>query len=508
MSHFVASIAWSLARREAARRLGGNRRPLRSICAVVLSVGCTAAVAAAGPSAAVEPLGGQPPFGWHANLGPGVVTSLLAIAVIAGTFGLTGCLRALKHGWHFNPRRVWAASTIVVAGLVMFAPVGSADSGSYAAYGRLAASGHNPYAVAPGTLTGSYGAVVEAPWRDTPTIYGPLATGEQWLAAKIAGADSAAHAVFLLDLIGGLAFIVAGLLLLRAAADEAGRRRAVLMFSANPLLLFVGVAGGHLDVLVAPFVVAAVVAARRNRLLASFAAGVLGGAAVAIKASAALVGLALAWTTRTLPTKARPSTPLRYASGNTNPVSALVALALGAAVALVPGYLIVGSHAFDQLGRASGFVSFADPWRIVTRPLQWLLGDGAARTTIRALGWLLGGVLALILTRGMPGRRDPRLAAARLSAVLLLAWLLTAPYVLPWYAVPAWALLALLPTSGYDRILTWWTAVLALAYLPGRQVTLSPWLHNVLTIWKSACSPVLLLALGFCAAMLSLRRRA
>jgi hypothetical protein len=463
---------------------------------VVISLACTAVVAACGPSAAVEPLVGRPPFGWHAGRGPTLVTLLLAVAVIAGAGGLTGLLRAERGGWRFDVRRVFLASAAVAIGLALMAPVGSTDPGSYAAYGRLAATGHSPYVVAPSTLTGSYGAAVEAPWRDTPTIYGPLATGEQRLAAEIAGGgpNAATHAVFLLDLAGAVAFLVTGLLLLRGAAEEAARRRAVLMYSANPLLLLTGVAGGHLDVLVALFVVAAVTVARRQRTVGLLVAGVLAGAAIAIKASAALVGLALAWCSF----RGRRPVPV-------------VALALGAAVVLVPGYLLVGRHGFDQLGRASGFVSFADPWRLVTDPLQWLFGHGAARDVIRTLAWLFAGLLAIALARGLPGHRDDPgggAGAPRAAAVVLLAWLLTAPYVLPWYAVPVWALLALLPASGYDRLLGYWTAILALAYLPGRQVTPTGPLHAVLTGWKSGFAPVLLLGVAVGAFALSLRRRA
>jgi hypothetical protein len=80
--------------------------------------------------------------------------------------------------------------------------------------------------------------------------------------------------------------------------------------------------------------------------------------------------------------------------------------------------------------------------------------------------------------------------------------------VLPWYAVPAWALLALLPPSGYDRALVIWTAVLAVAYLPGRQVALPSWLHDVIAVWKSGVAPVVLLGVTIAAILISLRARA
>jgi hypothetical protein len=404
-------------------------------------------------------------------------------------------------------KRLLFASMLAAAALGLLAPVGSADAGSYAAYGRLAATGQDPYATPPAVLTDSYRDVAEPPWRTTTSVYGPIATGEQWLAAKIAGdgADAPARAVFLLGIVNALAFVTSGLLLQRLAAGQAGRRRAAVLFSANPLLLFEGVAGAHVDVLLTFFVMAgiAVLAAlRRPHWLGALVAGVLGGAAVAVKASAALAGAGFAWAIAGPRRKLEPR---------------LIALALGAAAVLVPGYLLAGPHAFDQLRLASGFVSFADPWRIVTHPLELLLGHDAARAVIRLAAWVAFVLLALLLHRGLPGRRQAGewadaggVAAARAALVLVLAWLLTAPYVLPWYAVLAFALAGVLPASGFDRLLVFWTSVLAVAYLPGRdseQVTLPPWLHHTLDVWKSGFAPALLFAIAVAAAVLSLRRR-
>ena len=188
----------------------------------------------------------------------------------------------------------------------------------------------------------------------------------------------------------------------------------------------------------------------------------------------------------------------------------MITLGVGAAAVLVPGYLLAGPHAFDQLRHASGFVSFADPWRIVTHPLEAGLGYDGARVAIRVAAWLAFAVFVVMLYRGLPGGSAPGVRAnnpARAALVLVLAWLLTAPYVLPWYAVVGFALLAVLPASGFDRILIFWTSVLALAYLPGRQVALPPWLHHTIDAWKSACAPVLLLGTAAIAAALCLRRR-
>jgi hypothetical protein len=524
----LAAITLWFVRRRLARRPFVVRTPRIPLVALAIATATLLATAALGPSAAVEPLPGHPPFGWHAHPSAALVTALLAITAIAGSYGVLGCLGALKRGWALDTKRLLIAAFLATVALGLLAPVGSSDPGSYAAYGRLAATGHDPYVTPPSALTDSYRAIAEPPWQSTTSVYGPLATGEQWVAAKIAGdgAHAAAHAVFILGIVNALAFIVTGLLLQRLAPGQAGRRRAAVFFSANPLLLFEGVSGAHIDVVVTLFVVAAIaaIAARPgNRFagwLTTFGAGVLAGAAVAIKAAAALAAAALAcwaagWLTapwRSLGLSSghaiRRSARRGWSPFTTGPRTDAVRLAIfvaGAAAVLVPGYLLAGAHAFDQLRHASGFVSFADPWRIVTHPLESGLGHDRARAFVRVAAWVAFAIFVLLLDHGLPGRRAE--SPPRAVLVLTLAWLLTAPYVLPWYAIVAVAALALLPASGFDRLLVFWIAVLALAYLPGRQVMLPGWVHGPLDVWKSGISPVLLLATSVLAALLSLRAR-
>jgi hypothetical protein len=62
------------------------------------------------------------------------------------------------------------------------------------------------------------------------------------------------------------------------------------------------------------------------------------------------------------------------------------------------------------------------------------------------------------------------------------------------------ALLAVLPSSGFDKVLVFWTSVLAIAYLPGRD-------PHPLDVWKSGVAPPLLLCAVLAAAALCLRRR-
>ena len=68
---------------------------------------------------------------------------------ILACLGLAGMLWAHSQGWRPNPRHLLLASAAIVAVMVCLTPVGSSDTASYAAYGRIAAQGGNPYITNP-----------------------------------------------------------------------------------------------------------------------------------------------------------------------------------------------------------------------------------------------------------------------------------------------------------------------------------------------------------------------
>src|SRR5205823_14400664 len=142
----------------------------------------------------------------------------------------------------------------------------------------------------------------------------------------------------------------------------------------------------------------------------------------------------------------------------------------GAAVVVVPGYVVAGTGAFRQLSRASHLVSFATPWR--------LLVDAAdpPRPLIGALSLVVFVQLVLALRR----HRGNAESAVALAALLTLAYVLAAAYALPWYDALPWALLAATAASWRDWVLLAHTTVLSLAYLPGRAAAhLAGALHTI-----------------------------
>ena len=461
----------------------------RALALVGTSVALVWLTALLGESAATRGLPGAgplPPYDLASLLdtgppSPWLVVALLVAATATGLAGVLLGLRALAAGWAPGPRRLLAGGLVAAAALLLVPPTSSDDLYSYTAYGRLADLGHDPYTTAPSDVPDPVTDQAGDPWRDAPSVYGPVATGTQWLAARIGG-PHVRTAAALLALLNAAAFAATGLLLHRAASDDAARRRAALLWTLNPLLLLHLVAGAHVDALLVAFGVAAVLAARRASAPALLLAGALGGAAAAVKASGALVGAALAWTQRRRPQR-------------------LAALAVGAVFVTPPLYVLAGGwSALEPLRRAARFVSFGSPWRALSVPLDWLAGSATSRAVVSALSLAAVAALCVLLARAraLPGSGDPTLTTPRAAAVATLAWLIGATYVLPWYDAWAWPFLALLPASRWDRWLAVRTAVLTVAYVPGRITPLPPLLADLLSATRLYVTPV---ALGLLAVL-------
>jgi hypothetical protein len=402
---------------------------------------------------------------------------LLLTAAGCAAAGLGLALRGLRLGWVPGARRLAGAGAGAGAAMVLVPPMGSADHLVYAAYGRLAATGSSPYTSTAADLAAAgdpVGRAVEAPWQDTPSVYGPLATAQQWLAARIGG-DDPRVIVFVTAVIGALAFAGAGVALLRAAGDDpAARARVALLWWLNPLVLYVGVNAAHADTVAVAFGIAALLAARRSPV----GAGVLAGLACAVKVSLGLYVLALAWGLRGRP---------RAAAG-----------AAGAAGAvLVAAYAPVGTDGFAQMRENARMVSLAMPLRLLVGPLESALGHDAGRRVVGLLGWLLMAGLAAVLWRvaARAGERSPVAGdavtrdAVSVAALLAFAWVLTAPYSLPWYDLAVWAPLALLGASALDGILVARTALMVAAYTPGRVVALPGALDGLTRNLRGSVAP-------------------
>jgi hypothetical protein len=500
--------------------------------ATAVSIALTLTVAILGPSV-MEPAlpgrPGQPPWAFAAHPSAYLAVALTFAAIVAGSFGLAVTMRAARLGWSVSPQVLLTTGLIVAAVLVLLPPFGSSDHLSYAAYGRMLVTGHNPYLTTPNELARLGDPIARAveDWRTSPSVYGVLATGGQGLASLIGG-TSVRLTVFVLSLLNLAGFAVTGLLLHRLAAGDRSRQlRAALLWTCNPLLLLVLVAGEHVDSQAIVFGVAAVaafaLALRRAAAGAAwrcvpwaFAAGLLAGLGFAVKLSILLVavGLAaaclLAWSA-----PARPRAPGRVRAW-APAASALAGLAAGFAAVAAAALAIGGLTSLRPALRAGSYVAIGTPWRWVRAAIGLAAGEGVADDIVKVAAAVTVLVLAWLLLRGLPGpggapgldggpwltgpagADGPQAAGlAGLAALaFVLAWLTAGPYVLPWYDGLAWALLPLLPWSAIDWLVLARTTALAIGYLPARGIVMPAGLDWLVTVVRRGVTPALLLVVA------------
>ncbi|MFF4620125.1 polyprenol phosphomannose-dependent alpha 1,6 mannosyltransferase MptB [Nonomuraea jabiensis] len=295
----------------------------------------------------------------------------------AAARGVAGALSTKRGALPGKPWTLPSARLLVLIGctaaaiLAFLPPSGSGDHLNYAAYGRMVTLGLSPYTHGAVDLPGDPIAdAVEEPWREEPSVYGPVATAVQAMASWIGG-DSLRLTIFVLALFNAAAFIATGLLIDRFTRDDPTRRlRAALLWTANPLLLYQLVAGMHVDTLAIACMVAALLA--RGRPTGS---GVLLGLGVAIKVNAGLVALGPAWELRRRPAR-------------------LALMATCALAVVVIGYALVGPEAIAPMTRTSKSISHASFWKLVQGWLQSIVGTGSAYRGEIQIGSLL--VLALL----------------------------------------------------------------------------------------------------------------
>ena len=526
------------------------------LIAIGASVALTFAVAVAGPSIMEPVLPGRPetpPWSLGLHVSPYLAVALTAAGLAAGTLGLVLVLRAVRAGWSVPARAVLVAGLLAAAALTLVPPFGSSDHLSYAAYGRMLVTGHNPYTTTPAQLAALGDPVARAvqDWSGSPSVYGPLATAIQGL-ASLAGGTSVRLTVFVLGLANLAAFALTALLLHRMTRHHPTQQlRAALLWAGNPLLLLVLVAGAHVDGQGIVFCVAAVAVmfgpwpkAASGAWRAKGARGVRGGEAspkgglggwvspkggpggwispkggpggwvppggaaggswgVVPPASRAalagvLVGLGFAVKVTAALAGAGLAITLVLTLGRhwRRLVPRLAALGAGFAVTAGAAVAIGGSAMLRQSSQASDMVSIGSPWRVIRTVIHLAVAGTAATDSVKFGAIGLAVVLAVLLIRGLPA------AGGTAAFALALAWLFAWPYVLPWYDALAWALLPLVPlvpgaaVEAVGWLLLARTAALGFGYLPARQTdaALPPGLGWLQPVVRHGVTPAVLAA--------------
>ncbi len=388
-----------------------------------------------------------PPLG-HSEAHVVIASVMLYTGNILACLGLAGMLWAHSQGWRPNPRHLLLVSAAVVAVMVSLTPVGSSDTGSYAAYGRIASQGGNPYTTNPAAWGDpAYTHAVGTLWKHQPSVYGPFATVIQSFAASIGG-PHVAVTIWVLMILNGMVFIGVGFLLLKTSDDPV---RATLFWTANPVLLQQLVSGGHLDTLVAAAAICAIQVARRvSGRWGDVLIGVLLGLACGIKANAVLVAIGLAW-------------PLlrRHEWMRTTRIAAVTL----ATVALQ--YSFYGLAALKPLFGGLQLTTLPSPWRLFQMAGEALGADPATLSMIIALLWPIAMIVVAWFIYWRISSDQPREVVAPFA--LTYAWILVAPWVFAWYTGIAWATLTQVPRNRMTRWLAIVTVFLALCHSSGGQ---------------------------------------
>jgi hypothetical protein len=452
--------------------------------AVLIMIG----VSAAGPSAAVaampRPVAG-PPWWLAVRLRPGQVTIALWAAAAIGCSGVAAGLAAVARGARPPARLLLAGALVAVAAFAALPPTGSTDALSYAIDGRIVMTGHSPYVMTPAQLRRTGDPVARlAPrtWLNTPSVYGPLASAEEWAAAELGG-TSPARITFWLKLWNALAFGVVALALDRLLrCDPARRLRAHLLWSVNPLLLWAMVAGGHIDGVATAlgFCGLLVLRVRPGEAVSgarAFTAGLLTGAAAACKFPFGLFGLCVVWASR-------------------NSRLALTGAVAGFLAVVLPGYAVAGWPAVSVLAARTQGVTWDNFYQFVYRPLGFTASAISAPPGLEVAAAVLAACLAALTLQRLPtpdGFAD--LPAVRPALALSLAWLFAWPFQRPWYDVMVICLLAVYPASWLDGIVLARLLAGTTVYILVVDQTLAPrWLNTVFQDNVSYLAPAVRLA--------------
>ena len=382
---------------------------------------------------------------------PILAGALLYSGDILACLGLAGMLWAHSQGWRPNPTRLFLISAAIVAVMVNITPVGSSDTASYAAYGRIAALGGNPYISTPARFLSAhnvgYTRVIGELWVKQASVYGPAATAIQSFAAHIGGAN-VAHTVWVLMILNGLVFIGVGFLLLKTSPDPI---RATLFWTANPVLIQQLVSGGHLDTFLAAAAICAIQVARRvSGKWGDVLIGLLIGVACGVKITAALIGLGLAW-------------PLlmRREWMRTARITAVTLLTMAVI------YSFYGFTALKPLVGGSQWVELPSPWWFLQEIGSAIGGPQGKSVTDAVISclWPIALVVVAWLIYQRISSDQPREVVAPFAVTF--AWILVAPWVFAWYTAVCWVTLTQVPRNRMTRWLAIVTVVLALWHSSG-----------------------------------------
>jgi hypothetical protein len=365
---------------------------------------------------------------------------------IGAHLGFYCCVALLLTGWagvgvHAYRGRLSVATAwlvLVLWGLpfLVGTPLFSRDLYSYVAQGQLAASGFNPYVVAPSALgPGDVLSSVATVWRDTASPYGPIFVSLSHLAVSVGGVSLVARILVfrVLELVGIVLAMVSLPVLARRLGTDPGL--ALWLAVLSPLALFSFVASGHNDALMVGLMLAGLTLGTGGRLRWGIALCAL-AATIKLPAAAAIVFLVADECTR-------------VAGARRARVVGESALITGIVVA---GVTVGAGFGWTWLGPTA--LRVPTELRVLITPVVSVgsfvygvlhavglhVGRHGVVTVVQTVAEL--AAVALIVWMVLHARgRDP----VRLTGVALLVFVVLSPTVWPWYLM--WGIAVLAATS-------------------------------------------------------------
>ena len=373
----------------------------------------------------------------------GHLLALLALVVLASVGIYVWCIKQVRTE-RITLRRLLTVAGICCALLVLTPPLLSRDLFAVGFYGKISVFYHeNPYLVTPQKFVGDpWLAFMSTNWKNTPMVYGPVVWLISSAGALIFGRSIAANLVFLKVCMAG-AHIANAVLIWHILDRIAPERRELgtLLYAWNPVVIMIGVGGGHNDIIMMAFVLLAFLLLLKERPMLGFASLTL---AVLVK-YVSLIFMAMylfhllsqygGW-------KQRLKQLSRYG-----------AVFLGiCTVFFLP--LWGGLSTFKAMIRSAGKINVLSSRWVLATFLKaifrhiFLLSEATAASLASALAAVAMGVLFVYIFFHILRRYQAREELGEAWALAIFAFLATAGYVLPWYLI--W-FMPLLPLMPWDR---------------------------------------------------------
>jgi alpha-1,6-mannosyltransferase len=392
---------------------------------------------------------GPGPLGWLPRNGAlAHLLSYLGLAALTVAWLLLGRMLLRTAG----PVPVAAVRRFVLAAatpLLGAAPFGR-DLWAYAAQGNVLRHGLDPYTYGPAAVPGAFTDEVSARWIASTSPYGPLWLRLSQAADWLTGSHPTLAALVLrLPAFAGLLLCLWAVPVLAAALG--GRAAPGLWLgAAGPLVVVLGIGGGHNDLLMLGLALAGLAIATCRGVPALATAAVLTGLAVMVKSPAAI---AVAFTVPVWLHANRDAPTLRRVVA----ASATAIACAAAAVAIVTAATGLGFGWTKQVNADAQWVSWLSLPSAVSMLAKAAAGEGVKAVdgtlrTCRNVGEVLA-VLVLVAAWLLAIRARQRVAVLGWLAVAFGAAALLAPSVQPWYYAWGLAVAGLVPLGRRTLVL-------------------------------------------------------